>query len=248
MKIEQLLVSDIIPYEKNAKKHPDEQVKAIAKSIETFGFKQPLVVDKDNVLVIGHGRLLAAKKLGIVSVPVIKADDLTDEQIRAYRLADNKVAESPWDLDLLDEEMKSILDIDMSEFGFSLESITDEEMEHTDIYSKETNIPQYEPKGDEVDLEDLVDTGKTENLISEIDEANIPEEIKEFLREAAHRHSVFNYRNIAEYYAQADKKVQELMERSALVIIDIDDAIANGYVKLTKTVQDLLEEEQGEQN
>ena len=87
-------MSEITPYAKNAKKHPKEQVEHIANSIKEFGFQQPLVVDKNNVLVIGHGRLLAAKKLKMQTVPVVCAEDLTDEQIAALRLADNKTNES----------------------------------------------------------------------------------------------------------------------------------------------------------
>lgn len=118
--VEYMPLSDIKPYKKNAKKHPTEQVEHIANSIREFGFRQPLVVDKDNVLVIGHGRLLAAKRLGMSEVPVVKADDLTDEQIKALRLADNKTNESEWDFSLLSAEIEDILDIDMTKFGFEL--------------------------------------------------------------------------------------------------------------------------------
>ena len=118
LKIEYLPVGGLKPYEKNAKKHPAEQVEHIANSIREFGFRQPLVIDKDNVLVIGHGRLLAAKKLGLDTVPCVRADDLTDEQIKALRLADNKTNESEWDFDLLGGELDDIFDIDMDQFGF----------------------------------------------------------------------------------------------------------------------------------
>ena len=118
LKIEYLSVGSLKPYEKNAKKHPADQVEHIANSIREFGFRQPLVIDKDNVLVIGHGRLLAAKKLGLDTVPCVRADDLTDEQIKALRLADNKTNESEWDFDLLDGELDDIFDIDMEQFGF----------------------------------------------------------------------------------------------------------------------------------
>ena len=127
MDIEIIKVTDITPYDKNAKKHPNNQVDHIANSIKEFGFRQPLVVDKNNVLVIGHGRLLAAKKLGLEYVPVARADDLTDEQIKALRLADNKTNESDWNFDFLDDEINDIFDIDMSDFGFE---ILDEELEH----------------------------------------------------------------------------------------------------------------------
>ena len=135
MDIEIIKVTDITPYDKNAKKHPDNQVDRIANSIKEFGFRQPLVVDKNNVLVIGHGRLLAAKKLGLEYVPVARADDLTDEQIKALRLADNKTNESDWDFDFLDDEINDIFDIDMADFGFE---ILDEELEH----EKQADITQ----------------------------------------------------------------------------------------------------------
>ena len=120
MNIQQIPINDLKPYPQNAKKHPSEQVEHIANSIREFGFQQPIVVDKDNVVVIGHGRLLAAKKLNMDSVPCVRADDLTDEQIKALRLADNKTNESEWDFDLLDTELSDI-EIDMEQFGFEKE-------------------------------------------------------------------------------------------------------------------------------
>ena len=123
-------VRDLIPYEKNPRKN-DKAVKYVAKSIEEFGFKQPIIIDRDNVVVCGHTRLMATKQLGIEEVPCIVADDLTDEQIKAFRLADNKVAEqSEWDIGLLNEELDDILNVDMSDFGFDIFSMDDlEEME-----------------------------------------------------------------------------------------------------------------------
>lgn len=120
MNIQQISINDLKPYPQNAKKHPSEQVEHIANSIREFGFQQPIVVDKDNVVVIGHGRLLAAKKLNMDSVPCVRADDLTDEQIKALRLADNKTNESEWDFDLLDMELSDI-EIDMEQFGFDFD-------------------------------------------------------------------------------------------------------------------------------
>lgn len=120
MKVTMMRTAMLKPYEKNAKTHPAEQVARIAKSIEEFGWQQPLVVDKDNVVIIGHGRLMAAKKLGQKQVPVVKADSLNEEQIRALRLADNKTAESSWDDGLLRLSLDEITDIDMTDFGFNL--------------------------------------------------------------------------------------------------------------------------------
>lgn len=125
-------IDNIIPYEKNAKKHPVEQVKMIAESIKQFGFVQPLVLDKKNVIIIGHGRYEAAKLLCYNTVPCVMADKLNKEQIRALRLADNKVAESEWDKELLLDELNNILDIDMSDFGFDLDFLEDLDVD-TDI-------------------------------------------------------------------------------------------------------------------
>lgn len=110
-------IADIHAYENNPRKN-DNAVDAVAASIKNFGFKQPIVIDKNNVIVAGHTRVKAALKLGLTEVPCVIADDLTDEQVKAFRLADNKTAElAEWDLDKLSEELKFI-DMDMEEFGF----------------------------------------------------------------------------------------------------------------------------------
>ena len=116
-------INEVIPYEKNPRIN-DNAVPAVMKSIEEFGFKVPIVIDKNGTIVTGHTRLKAAKKLGMKTVPCIVADDLTPEQIKAFRLADNKVAEAAeWDMELLNEELDGIIDIDMSDFNFG--DITD---------------------------------------------------------------------------------------------------------------------------
>lgn len=133
MQIEYIPIKQIKPYKANAKKHPPEQVEHIANSIREFGWQQPLVIDKDGVVVIGHGRLLAAKKLGMKEVPCVRAEGLTDEQIKALRLADNKTNESAWDQKLLAEDMGGIFDIDMSQFGFLNKSQDEEENEEPEV-------------------------------------------------------------------------------------------------------------------
>ena len=129
--IKMLPVDEVRPYGKNPRKN-ENAVKYVKASIEKFGFKVPIVIDKNRVIVCGHTRLLAAKSLGMTEVPCIYADDLTDEQIKAFRLADNKVGEfAEWDMDLLVEELDAIADacdIDMGDFGFDL-SDEDEESE-----------------------------------------------------------------------------------------------------------------------
>ena len=132
-----LPVSEVRPYEKNPRKN-SEAVKYVKASIEKFGFKQPIVIDSNRVIICGHTRLEAAKSLGMAEVPCIVADDLTDAKVKALRLADNKVAEfSEWEMNLLGEELgelAEISDIDMGDFGFddNLDKIGDEEENETE--------------------------------------------------------------------------------------------------------------------
>lgn len=131
MTIIEVDINKLIPYEKNPRKN-DKAVKYVAESIKQFGFKVPIVVDRDMVVVCGHTRLKAGKRLGLDKVPCIIADDLTDEQIKAFRLADNKVAEqAEWDFDLLDGEVNDIFNIDLGDFGFSFEEADEESDEPT---------------------------------------------------------------------------------------------------------------------
>lgn len=238
LKIEYLPVGSLKPYEKNARKHQNADVQTIVASIKEFGFDDPIGVwGEDNLIVEGHGRLMAAKKLGMQTVPVIHLDHLTDEQRRAYALAHNKTAEmSEWDFDFLGGELDDIFNIDMTMFGFDAET---EDNENEGEYTKKTDIPQYDVQGDDVSLEQLVNREKALALIEEIEGSNVSEEEKTFLKLAARRHYVFNYKKIAEYYASASEEMQELMERSALVIIDYNNAIANGYIKLSKKLEEL---------
>lgn len=118
MDIVNIAPSALKPYAKNAKKHPPEQIDRIAESIKQFGFVQPVVIDKDNVIVIGHGRVVAAKRLGLREVPCVLVDTLTPAQVNALRLADNKTNESAWDLDLLQDSLLDVGGIDMAVFGF----------------------------------------------------------------------------------------------------------------------------------
>ena len=121
MEIRNVNIKDLKPYEKNPRRN-DEAVKFVASSIKEFGFKVPIIVDKDMIIIAGHTRYKAAKRLKLKEVPVIMADDLSDEQVKAFRLADNKVAErSEWDFDLLTDELTDILDIDMEQFGFEFD-------------------------------------------------------------------------------------------------------------------------------
>lgn len=144
MEIQEKKIKELIPYEKNPRKN-DAAVEYVANSIKEFGFKVPIVIDKNGVIVCGHTRYKAAQRLKLKTVPCIIADDLNDEQIKAFRLADNKVTEkSEWDFDLLYEELDGIFDIDMEEFDFDLpeeQEMPDEPKEsHREATYKKYNL------------------------------------------------------------------------------------------------------------
>ena len=118
-------INAIKPYDNNPRRN-EKAVDAVANSIKQFGFKNPIIVDKNNVIISGHTRRLAALKLGLKEVPVIVGKDLTEAQIKAFRLADNRVAEiAKWDDDALKAEMAKVLDVDFESFGFDLDDIED---------------------------------------------------------------------------------------------------------------------------
>lgn len=142
LEIKYIPIDDIKPYINNPRLN-EEAIPYVMNSIKEFGFKNPIILDKNNVIVAGHTRLESAKRLDMKEVPVIYADDLTEEQIKAFRLADNKVAEkSMWDYTKLDEELENILDIDMSMFDF--ENI--EETNLDDFFEDNDNKKEKESK------------------------------------------------------------------------------------------------------
>lgn len=138
-------IKELKPYKKNAKKHNKEQVEQIANSIKEFGFTQPVIIDKHDCVVAGHGRILGAKKAGLKQVPTVCLDELTEEQIKAYRLVDNKLNESEWDNELLKQSLDEIIEMDMEAFGFELEAMEDVMMEvepevpFTEVLNEENN-------------------------------------------------------------------------------------------------------------
>ena len=135
-------ISELKPYENNPKIHTNRQIEQIAKSIElTKGLRQPIVIDKNNVIVAGHGRYLAARKLGLNEVPCELVDDLTDDEVKAYRLIDNRIAQGEFDLDIEMQEISSI-DIDLSDFDFS-EVFSMDDIEEVNGYDVNNDDREY---------------------------------------------------------------------------------------------------------
>lgn len=253
--IEYVTVEGLIPYARNSRTHSDEQVAQIAASIREFGFTNPVLIDGQSGIIAGHGRVMAARKLGLNKVPCIRLEHLTDTQKRAYVIADNKLAlNAGWDNEMLALELSDIQDL-----GFALDLLgfdqadldeiflpEDIDLEEDNKYTQKVDIPTYEPSGEKPSLEDLYDDEKAMDLITTIKQSSLNEKEKQFLMAAASRHIVFNYEKIANFYAHSSKECQELMEESALVIIDFNKAIENGFVQLTEQINDMFDLDEDE--
>ena len=230
-------LQELSPYAHNARTHSTEQVAQLVESIKQFGWTNPVLIDEKGKIIAGHGRVMAAEMLKMDSVPVIVLSGLTDEQKKAYRLADNRLPmNAGWDEDLLRMELSDLINAD---FDVSLTGFIPTEIDEllTDVlpgtgneeepYTTKIDTPVYEPSGGKPD-------------ISRIRSASLDPDIEKFLLCAAERHTVFNFSRIADYYAHAPAEIQCLFEESALVIIDYQQAIENGFVRMTQRMVEIM--------
>lgn len=242
-------ISELNEYERNTRTHSDEQVAQIAKSIDEFGWTNPVLIDEAGEIIAGHGRVAAAKDLGLNEVPTITLYGLTDEQKRAYRIADNKLPlNAGWDDELLRLELTELsacgFDIELT--GFSVGELDDllaeiaPSAESEDPYTTKIDTPVYEPSEINPTITELYDDSKTHQLVNDICAAGLPGDVEKFLLSAAERHTVFNFNKIADYYAHAPENIQTLFEQSALVIIDYEKAIEYGLVHMTQKLVEIV--------
>ena len=214
----------------------------LVKSIQEFPEMlklRPIVVDEDMIVLGGNMRLKASKAAGLTDVWVEVAKGLSEEKKKEFIVKDN-VGFGEWEWDMLANEWDSV---ELAEWGLDVWENTDDVKEEEEMLSKNIKAPSYEPKNVKPNEAELYNENKTKELIQKIGLANITEDEKDFLIKAAYRHTVYNYQNIADFYAHSNKEVQELMEESALVIIDLNDAISNGFVTLTENIKKLHTEE-----
>jgi hypothetical protein len=245
--VEHRPIDSLVPYARNAREHSDAQVAQIAASMQEWGWTTPILVDENSRIIAGHGRVLAGMKLGLAYVPVMVARGWNEAKIRAYVIADNRLAENAtWNDELLRLELADlrIEGFDLALMGFEAADLADlfdtsPDAATINEYTKKINTPIYEPKGDQPAIGELADSGKALELMQAIQASAISDAEKQFLIAAAQRHVVFDYRNIAEYYCHASPEMQALMEASALVIIDFDKAIEGGFVKMTRELGEL---------
>lgn len=247
--IKQVKLGDLIPNAKNPRKISKEKLAALQDKIERLGFHNPIKTDENLNVLGGNQRLKALLKIAgkDLIVPVMfPTRPLTQEEKDEIIITDN-ISDGEWDWDILTAEW----DKDLTEsWGLNWDDAPQASAEEEDNqqlsekYTLKVATPIYQIKGDEPSLDELVNKEKAESYIKEINsKENIPEEIKDFLRVAATRLYEFNYEKIAEFYAHQDKQTQEVMENLALVIIDFNKAVENGYVRLTKEIEALYDEE-----
>lgn len=256
-----LPIDSLLEFQGNLKTITPDNLERLKRSILKHGFSAPIFVWKgvDNHILDGHQRLkalLALRQEGyeIPLLPVVYVDADSEAHAKEkllyitsqYGSFDREgFADFTEGLDLSFEDIR-LTDGEFFAGSFTEdESVEDEDADQDDKYTSKVESPVYEPKGEKPKLTDLFDTKKYNDLVEAIGESNIPDEEKAFLVVAAGRHVVFNYSNIANYYAHSDSDMQRLMEDSALVIIDFDKAIEQGYVKLAADIDSYYNEANG---
>ena len=242
MKIERFKISEVKLNEKNPRVIKDDKFKKLVKSIKDFPEMlevRPIVVDDDMIVLGGNMRLKACISAGLKEVPIIKFNDLSEEKKKEFIVKDN-VGYGEWDFDVLksDDWNKEKL----VEWGLDIDDFIDNKS-ISDNYTRKIEAPIYEPKNEKPKYSDMYDMAKYNDLIDEIEKSNISDDDKQFLKLAAARHIVFNFQNIADFYAHSDKEIQKLMEDSALIIIDFNKAIELGFVKLSNDISNIFLED-----
>lgn len=247
-------LSGLKPDPRNARKHNPRNVGMIERALGEVGAARSIVIDENGVVLAGNATVEAAAAAGIERVQVVDADGetivavrragLTQEQKTKLALYDNRTAElAEWD----SETLAGIADeIDLANV-FTNEELQDLLAPEADLYSRRIEAPIYEPSERKPAIAELYDDSRTQTLIALIDASpDVAEDVKAFLRLAAQRHTVLRFNLIADYYAHSPAAVQRLMEQSALVIIDFDNALADGFVRLTRQIMDQMRDEYGD--
>jgi len=255
MKTTNLPLEKLIPYAGNPRKN-DHAVEQVAAAIKRFGFRVPVLAKSDGSLIDGHLRVKAAKHLGMEEVPVVLCDDLSEADIKALRISINRMAElADWDSELLSAELEGLAadGITLEDVGFNedvleeLGALPNFDGQDENPYTAKVQAPIYSPTGPKPAVSQLCDQTKYKALLSQIDQSSLPDDEKEFLSLAAARHIIFDYQQIAEYYAHSKQTTQAAMEESALVIIDFKKAIEKGFVRLTDRVFAQFKEDIGDE-
>jgi hypothetical protein len=240
MNVKDIPIKELIPADYNPRYISDDAFEQLKKSLKDFDAVEPIVINthkgRENIIIGGHMRIRAAKALGWDTFPCVEVD-LPLERERELNVKLNKTT-GEFD----EEKLANFFDADeLTEWGFSAEEIFKEPEE--DEYTTKVESPVYEPSEVKPEINELYNVHKYTELMDEIDETEIDEEIKELLKVTATRHIVFDYSKIADYYAHADEETRNLMENSALVIIDYNKAIEKGFVELYGSIDKINEQD-----
>nr|DAH99293.1 MAG TPA: ParB protein [Caudoviricetes sp.] len=235
---------------RNYRKHDDKNKSLIRKSLEECGAGRSIVIDNDGEIIAGNGIYEQAQKLGLKTkiietdgsdLVVVKRTDLNtdDEKRKQLAVMDNSTSDSSeFDLELLqvdfDEEV-------LESMGLEIPSVEEEKKESK--YTRKVTVPIYTIKGETPSYSEMVDTTRADKLIEQIEASGFDDDFKKFLKLTATRLYEFRYDKIAEFYAHKNPKEQELMEKLALVIIDFDKAIENGYIELNNFIEECFLQE-----
>jgi hypothetical protein len=249
MEIKTVKLSEVKSNPNNPRIIKDDKFGKLVKSIKEFPKMleiRPIVVNADMIVLGGNMRLKTCKEAGLKEVPIIFADDLTEDEQKQFIIKDN-VGFGEWDWDMLANEWEEDL---LQDWGLDIPFLEDINIENDsnnsdNPYTGKVEAPKYEPSEKKPEFVELYDKTKFELLIEQIESSSLNKEHKEFLKLAATRHIVFNYEKIADMYAHSEKQMQEHMENSALVIIDFEKAIELGYVKLSEEIASQYLEDHG---
>lgn len=230
-------ISEVLENKENPRTIKDYKFIKLVRSIKEFPDmleKRPIVVDENMIVLGGNMRLKACKEAGLKEVWIDVADNWSDDKKREFIIKDN-VGFGEWDWDILANEW----DVDkLEDWGLDLPVFDEDETTSDDDnpYTKKIEAPIYEPKDVKPTFDETYSKTKFNQLVEKIESSKLDKEQKEFLKLCATRHIVFDYQKIADVYANSDADMQDLMEDSALVIIDFDKAIENGYITLSEEI------------
>jgi len=240
MKIEKRKIDELKFYPGNPRKMSKEVLDKLKKSLREFGVVEPLVINPDNEVIGGNQRLRALRELGIEEVEAVVVT-LPKSKEKALNIALNQI-QGEFDEDLLRIFVEDIdpVDFDLTGLDEDFKLLNEEEDKET-IYTTKIASVHYEPKGTKPKLVELYDDQKYQELVQLVDESDVPNEIKNFLKLTATRFIRFNFSKIADFYAHSDAKTQRLFEKLALVIIDFKNALEEGLVEFDKILRELIE-------
>jgi hypothetical protein len=249
LQVEVIPLAELHPHPRNYRRHPADQLSHIQQSLEANGQYRNVVIANDGTILAGHGVVEAAQAVGLTQVACIRLP-LEPDDPRAIKVltGDNEIAgRAEVDTGLLGELLQQVADLDdLLGTGYTpemLASLLQAQEPDEVVYTDKVVSPIYEPSGPQPPVKTLTDVTKRDALMAEVASADLPQDVRTFLILAAHRHTRFDYEAIANYYAHAPEPVQRLMEQSALVIIDYDQAVEQGFIRLHDSISEAFQDD-----